>query len=200
MTDSAFIRGLFLSTLFLLGMLGCQGETDAPAPAKNQSVVPAPKGPDTEADATWNYSADGRVAFRAWAAQKSIDSTSPIVLIAEIRNRGLETRTFLRPCADEYLAFTHGVELVGPSGEISYRGPSLTYQLSTDAYVKLASGDTVRDELAIPVSVFPQSDMPGVYTIRYRYISVERPDPQGIRDWSLWIGEVAAAPIEVRKR
>lgn len=197
---SPFHFRLFLPVLFLLGLLGCQGEANAPAPPKDQTTVPSPKGPDAASDATWTHSADGRVAIRVWAAQKSLDAKSPIVLIAEIENRGLDSRTFLRPCADELLALTTGVELVGPQGKLPYQGPTFCGPLGAGAYVELASGETVRDELTLPVSVFPQSDRPGLYTIQYRYISVERTRPPGIQDWNLWIGEAPGAPIEVTRQ
>lgn len=200
MAERTLFHRSFLPFLFLLGMVGCQGNNDAPPLTENQAVSAPPKGPDNPSEATWTHSADGRVGFRVWAEQKSIDANSPIVLIAEIENRSLDSRTFLLPCADELLALTTGIQLVGPQGKTPYRGPHFCGSLGGESFVELACGETARDEITISPSAFPQSDLPGLYTIEYRYISIEHSRPPGLESWKPWIGEAPSAPIEVRKR
>lgn len=186
--------------LLLMGIVGCQRDAGTPGDDISPPVVREAKGPDSAAEARWGHSADGRVGCRVWVEKKSLAAEEPIVLNVEIQNRGIDSRTFLRPCIDTNAAFFHGLELVGPQGEVPYRGTIFCGTFPPEAFVTLASGETVRDELELPLSIFPQSDVPGVYTIRYRYISVERSHPHGLEDWDLWIGEAPGQPVEVRKR
>lgn len=148
----------------------------------------------------WVQSADGLVAFRCWAAEGTIDAKSPIVLEGEIKNMGNVSRTFLRPFEDTYLTYTQGIEIIGPQGMLSYTGSTLSYQLGAGAFAELAPGESIRDQLTIPREVFANSDMPGRYRVTCRFIASSNPRPTGLENWNLWIGEVAAPPIDIIKQ
>lgn len=148
----------------------------------------------------WVQSADGLVAFRCWAAEGTIGAKSPIVLEGEIKNMGNVPRTFLRPFGDTYLTHTQGIELIGPQGKLSYTGSTFSYALGANAFAELAPGESIRDQLTIPKEAFANSDMMGRYKVTCRYIAISNVRPPGLANWNLWIGEVAAPPIDIIKQ
>ena len=198
MKDKPSSRQLLLAMLVLLGMLGCQKTQNAPL--GDQVAEASPTQYVTEANAPWAPSEDGHVSLRYWFSQASYEPESPFVLIAEIKNTGSASRTFLRPFGDFYTAPAAGVKLIGPQGPLPFKGPTPSYVLGGESYVQLAPGETARDELTISDPPFDQSSVPGLYTLRYRYIADPGTPPPEFSEWNPWVGEVAGPTIEVSKR
>ena len=123
---------------------------------------------------------------------------SPIVLIAEIANRGDGAIVIIMPFGDDYYAESAGVELQGPRGRLKYTGPTLDYELA-GVFHRLELGESITDHLKLTTDSFAGCDVPGKYSLRFTYKYRGGWDHvEGAK--SAWQGEIVSNPVTLTRR
>jgi hypothetical protein len=149
----------------------------------------------------WVSSDDGRVSLRVTPRLADLKGDEPVVLRLTLRNDTNETLGVLRPAGDSYHARIVGTELIGPTGPLGWMGPRPKHRLGSSAFAKLAPGEQVSDELELSCALFPGSEQPGDYRIRFTYSATDaqRVIAASRKIDQMWTGEIESKELMVRR-
>lgn len=186
----AIFTHLILTSLLALAA-ACRHDTSATEPVASDGE-----------QRDWVTSSDGLLMLRIVADNTIVKPNDCIVLIAELKNSSERSLAVLRPFGDHYHVRASCMLIEGPSGPLTYMGPTPGYSLSAKAFARLAPGAVIRDRLELTVDNFPGSDAPGKYKITFQY-EVEDGYRKTAMDrgfTTLWLGNVKSKPIHVMKQ
>ena len=119
----------------------------------------------------WTNSSDGLLSVCFTVDKTTFDSDEAFSIRCAIRNNTDKPLTVLRPFGDEFYSLSTGLHILGPAGQLTYKGPWKEYVFSVDWFYELPPHTIINETLEIPSNLFPGINRPGLYKIAYTYQS-----------------------------
>ena len=146
----------------------------------------------------WNNSTDGKVSVCLTVNKTTFSPSENIVIRCAVRNNTDEPILILRPFGDGFYALSGGLHILGPEGEIKYDGPMKEYVLGAGSFHELKSGMVIDEIWEIPKKFLKGLGDPGLYRIRYNYLSSgypKSPTPD-----NFWKGGIDSKSVQILVR
>lgn len=140
----------------------------------------------------WTDSEDKQLSVCFTANRTTFSRKETFVIRCAIRNNGNTPLTILRPFGDEFYTLSTGLNILGPSGPITYEGAWKDYVLGTSSFHELAPHAVVDETLEIPNNLFPGIQKQGLYKIAYIYQSSGYPKKKPA---DFWEGKVISSSV-----
>ncbi len=142
----------------------------------------------------WVKSDDGRLSVCLVVDKTTFSKNEPLIVRCAVRNNTDRPLTILRPFGDPFYAHSTGLRIVGPDGEIQYRGPMKEYVLGTGSFHDLPAHSVIDETLELPKKYLPGLGVTGLYTIRYAYSSSGYPKK---KPRNLWEGKIETGKVHI---
>lgn len=146
----------------------------------------------------WRDARDGKVSICFAVAKTTFSAKETIAVRCGIRNNTDKSLTMLRPFGDDFYSLSTGLAILGPDGEIPYRGAIKDYVLGTSSFVELPAHTVTEETLELPPDLFPDLGKAGLYTIGYQYLSGGHPEKTAPEN--LWQGKIKGASLSILVR
>lgn len=158
--------------------------------------------PISDLPGQWVSADSGDLSMRAYVKERAVGAADSITLITEIRNNRLQPMTILRPFGDPYLAAGLQVKIWNDKEQIKYSGPTADYDLGREAFITLASGESVTGTIDLPPRNYAGSDRAGDYSVRYDYAYAgdwdQKVAKQGVKH--IWRGSICSREVHIKRQ
>ena len=147
----------------------------------------------------WSRSHDGRLSLRLLVPADRLVRSTPLWVIAELRNDSSSPITTLRPFAglDEV---RQRILVEGPSGPVIFVTPLCDTPDDCMSAITILPRQSVRDFLELAPGSFLGSDQAGMYRISYRYRVAPYGQPTRYVDAdTIWQGTIQSETVTIRK-
>jgi hypothetical protein len=144
----------------------------------------------------WGNSPDGAVSVRIYAPTAVQERQDAIEVYAELRNNSTSPLFVKKPLADP-----SGFEIVGPLADVLDLDRAEPLVASRSLHEIVQPGESVGDQLRIPLKKGQGRDAPGRNRLRfaYRVTAADQRAAEDLRKPNLWTGEVVTGFVVVTR-